>query len=428
MPPNTSIPTYSNRYRNYVLLILTGVYTFNFIDRQILVILQEPIKADLGLSDTQLGLLTGFAFAIFYVTLGIPIARWADRSNRKNITSLALVVWSAMTAISALAQNFVHLLLARIGVGVGEAGGSPPSHSIISDYFPPEKRATALSIYSTGVYIGVFLGFLVGGIVGQKYGWRTAFWVLGIPGILYAFVVYFTVKEPLKGMSDKMEAKRQEAPSFAEGMKILLSRKTFVFVALGTGFHTFVNYGMGNWFAPFLARMHGLDTMTIGIWLALSAGVGGGLGTFMGGVIADRLRQKDIRWYCWISAISNILLFIPLYVMFFHTNTNLVIGTTFLANFLGALYLGPSIAVTHSLVTAKMRAFASAILFFALNMIGLGLGPLAIGALSDYLTPTYGEEALRWAMTLSFAAATIAMLLFYQASKTYQADLERVGE
>ena len=177
MPPNNTTPTYSNRYRNYVLLVLTGVYTFNFIDRQILVILQEPIKADLGLSDTQLGLLTGLAFAVFYVTLGIPIARWADKSNRKNITSLALVIWSGMTAISGFAQNFTHLLLARIGVGVGEAGGSPPAHSIISDYFPPEKRATALSIYSMGVYIGVFLGFIVGGIIGQKYGWRMAFWI-----------------------------------------------------------------------------------------------------------------------------------------------------------------------------------------------------------------------------------------------------------
>ncbi|MGB0932084.1 MAG: spinster family MFS transporter [Chitinophagales bacterium] len=426
MPPNNTIPTYSNKYRNYVLLILTGVYTFNFIDRQILVILQEPIKADLLLSDTQLGLLTGFAFAIFYVTLGIPIARFADKSNRKNIVSIALVVWSGMTAISGFAQNFTHLLLARIGVGVGEAGGSPPSHSIISDYFPPEKRATALSIYSTGVYIGIFLGFLVGGIIGQQYGWRIAFMVLGIPGILYAFLVYFTVKEPLKGMSDKFKT-QEDAPSFKEGMKILLSRKTFIFVALGTGFHTFVNYGMGNWFPPFLARMHGMDTMSIGIWMALSAGIGGGIGTFAGGYIADRLRHKDLRWYCWISALSNLLLFIPLGILFFHANTTLVIGTTFLTNFLGALYLGPSIAVTHSLVSAKMRAFASAILFFALNMIGLGFGPLAIGALSDYLTPMYGDEALRWAMTISFGAAFIAMILFYKASQTYRADLERVG-
>ncbi len=421
MPTNNPTPTYSKNYRRYVLLVLTGVYAFNFIDRQILVILQEPIKADLDLSDTQLGLLTGFAFAIFYVTLGIPIARWADRSNRKNIVSVALVVWSGMTAISGMAQSFVHLLLARIGVGVGEAGGSPPSHSIISDYYPPEKRATALSIYSTGVYIGIFLGFLIGGIIGQQYGWRMAFWALGIPGILYAFVVFFTVREPIKGMSDAHEPTTH---SFMDSMKLLFSKKTFVFISFATGFHTFVNYGMGNWFPPFLARMHGLDTMTIGIWMALSAGIGGGIGTFAGGYLADRLRHKDLRWYCWISVLSNVLLIIPLAILFFHANTNLVIGVTFLTNFLGALYLGPSIAISHSLVNANMRAMASAILFFILNIIGLGLGPLTIGALSDYLSPTYGQEALRWAMTISFAASIIAGILFYMASRTYRQDLE----
>lgn len=421
MPINNPSPTYSKNYRRYVLLVLTGVYAFNFIDRQILVILQEPIKADLGLSDTQLGLLTGFAFAIFYVTLGIPIARWADKSNRKNIVSVALVVWSGMTAISGMAQNFIHLLLARIGVGVGEAGGSPPSHSIISDYYPPEKRATALSIYSTGVYIGIFLGFLIGGIIGQQYGWRMAFWALGIPGILYAFVVFFTIREPIKGMSD---AHPPTTYSFTDSLRILFSKKTFVFVSFATGFHTFVNYGMGNWFPPFLARMHGLDTMTIGIWMALSAGIGGGIGTFTGGYLADRLRHKDLRWYCWISVLSNVLLIIPLGILFFHANTNLVIGVTFLTNFLGALYLGPSIAISHSLVNANMRAMASAILFFILNIIGLGLGPLTIGALSDYLSPTYGQEALRWAMTISFAASAIAGVLFYMASKTYRQDLE----
>lgn len=424
MATNNSTTNYSKGYRRYVLLILTGVYAFNFIDRQILVILQEPIKADLGLSDTQLGLLTGLAFAAFYVTLGIPIARLADKSNRKNIVSVALVVWSGMTAISGMAQNFMHLLLARIGVGMGEAGGSPPSHSIISDYYPPEKRATALSIYSTGVYIGVFLGFLFGGIIGQQYGWRVAFYALGIPGILYAFLVYFTVKEPIKGMSD---AHAPTQHSFMEAVKILFSKKTFIFVSLATGFHTFVNCGMGNWFPPFLARLHGLDTMTIGIWMGLSAGFGGGIGTFVGGYIADRMRHKDLRWYCWISALSNVLLIIPMAILFFHANTNLVIGVTFLTNFLGALYLGPSIAVSHSLVNAKMRAMASAILFFMLNIIGLGLGPATIGALSDYLTPTYGAEGLRWALTISFAASTIAGILFYMASRTYRQELEISG-
>ena len=192
----------SNRYLNYVLVMLTLVYVFNFVDRQLLVILQESIKKELHLSDTQLGLLSGFTFAIFYVTLGIPIARLADKRNRRNIVAGSLALWSVMTAFSGLARNFIQLLLARIGVGVGEAGGSPPAHAMISDYFPPEKRSTALSVYSTGIYIGVLIGFLMGGYLNQHLGWRTAFFVLGTPGLIFSLLFYTTVKEPKKGATD----------------------------------------------------------------------------------------------------------------------------------------------------------------------------------------------------------------------------------
>ena len=183
---NASLPQYSRGYTRYVLLLLTGVYTFNFIDRQILVILQEPIKAELGLSDTQLGLLTGFAFAILYVTLGIPVARWADKGSRKLIIAISLALWSGMTALSGLAQNYLQLFLARVGVGIGEAGCSPPSHALVSDYYPPEKRASALAVYSTGIYLGIFVGFIVGGYIAKEFGWRVAFYAVGIPGILYS--------------------------------------------------------------------------------------------------------------------------------------------------------------------------------------------------------------------------------------------------
>src|SRR4249919_2692004 len=189
-------------YQNYVLGMLTLVYVFNFIDRQVLVILQESIKKELHLSDTQLGLLSGFTFAIFYVTLGIPIARLADKGNRRNVVTISLAIWSLMTAFSGLARNFIQLLLARIGVGVGEAGGSPPAHAMISDYFPPEKRSTALSIYSAGIYFGVLIGFVMGGYLNQHLGWRTAFYAVGIPGIIFALLFYITVKEPLRGATD----------------------------------------------------------------------------------------------------------------------------------------------------------------------------------------------------------------------------------
>ncbi len=413
----------SKTYRDYVLLVLTGVYTFNFIDRQILVILQESIKADLGLSDTQLGLLTGFAFALFYVTLGIPIARFADRSNRKNIIAVSLTVWSAMTALSGFVQNFWQLLLARIGVGVGEAGGSPPAHSIISDYFPAEKRATALSIYSMGIYIGILFGYLAGGWINQYFGWRMAFMAIGIPGVIYALVVFFTVKEPVRGQADKTPQKVKDVAGLIAVTKHLLSYKTFVYLAFACGLTTFGSYGVGNFTPPFLARVHGLDSATIGTWLSLTSGIGGGLGTFLGGYIADKLGRKDVRWYLWISIIAGGFKLIPATIFFFSENAQLVLIATFFSTFAVGIFLGPSLAVIHNLVTAKMRAFASAILFFVLNLIGLGFGPMVIGMLSDFLEPTYQQYSLRWAFTITYLTGIGAMFLYYKASQHYTADL-----
>lgn len=410
-------------YRNYVLLILTGVYTFNFIDRQILVILQESIKTDLGLSDTQLGLLTGFAFALFYVTLGIPIARWADRGNRKNIIALSLTVWSAMTALSGFVLNYWQLLLARIGVGIGEAGGSPPAHSIISDYFPAEQRATALSIYSIGIYIGILFGYLAGGWIDQYFGWRMAFLAIGVPGILYALIVFFTVKEPMKGQADKTPQKEAKASNIMAVTKHLLSYKTFIYLAFACGLTTFGSYGVGNFTPPFLARVHGLDSVTIGTWLSLSSGIGGGLGTFLGGYLADKLGRKDVRWYLWISILAGAFKLIPVTIIFFSDNSQLVLISTFFSTFAVGIFLGPSLAVIHNLVTAKMRAFASAILFFVLNLIGLGFGPMVIGLLSDYLEPTYQQYSLRWAFTITYFTGLGAMFLYYKASQHYTADL-----
>lgn len=417
---------FSPSYRRYVLFVLTGVYAFNFIDRQILVILQEPIKAELGLSDTQLGLLTGLAFALLYVTLGLPIARYADKNNRKNIVSISLMVWSAMTALSGLAQNFIQLLLARVGVGVGEAGGSPPSHSIISDYFEPEKRATALSIYSSGVYIGIFLGFVVGGIIAQNYGWRVALYSLGIPGILYALLVWITVKEPIKGSTDKANAAESEY-SFQQVLSTLFGKNTFVFIALGSGFQAFNNYGIGNWLPSFLGRVHGMELQTIGITLGLIAAIGGGLGTFMGGYITDRLRERNIRWYCWLPALAIAVNILPSLLVFFGANTQMVLGVLLISYFLAALYLGPSIAITHSLVPAQMRAFASAVLFFVLNIIGLGLGPFVVGFLSDMLEPSFGKEAIRYAYLVTIFTSIIAATLYYLGARHYEDDIMKAN-
>jgi MFS family permease len=415
----------SNRYLNYVLFMLTLVYVFNFVDRQLLVILQESIKKELKLSDTQLGLLSGFTFAIFYVTLGIPIARFADKRNRRNIVAGSLGLWSVMTAFSGIARNFIQLLLARIGVGVGEAGGSPPAHAMISDYFPPEKRSTALSIYSTGIYIGVLIGFLMGGYLNQHLGWRTAFFVLGAPGIIFSLLFYVTVKEPKKGATDAMAVAAGETHSLKTVLKLLFSNKVFVYLAAATGLHVFCIYGLLNWAPSFLSRLHGMKSADIGVSLGLIFGFGGGIGTWAGGFLTDRLGKKDKRYYLKVPAYAILISILFTAGTVFLQNTYLTLFCLGGCAFLQSMYLGPSIAVAHSLVPASMRALTSAILFFVLNLVGLGFGPLVVGLISDLLKPSLGAESLRWALCIIFPMSVAAAALFFTAAKKMSADSTR---
>ena len=370
--PNAQPSADSVRYRWTVLVMLTLVYTFNFIDRQILVILQEPIKADLGLSDAQLGLLTGFSFALVYVTAGIPIAWLADRSNRRNIVAASLAFWSLMTALSGLVQNYAQLLAARLGVGVGEAGGSPPSHSMISDYFPPSSRGTALSFYSMGIYIGVLFGFAAGGWIAENFGWRNAFFVIGIPGIVYALAVLWLVKEPKRGQFDV--GGTPPKASLSETMACLRSRPTFWWISVGCAFTAFVSYGNGNFMPSFLIRNHGLSLAEVGAILGLISGLSGAAGTFLGGYLADRLSLRDMRWYVWIPILGGVTAMVPAYYTLLGSDTTLIIAAMIPSQILGALYLGPCIATCHNLVSPGMRAMASAILIEgALSFLGFGI-------------------------------------------------------
>jgi predicted MFS family arabinose efflux permease len=413
----------SKNYRRYVLFLLTIVYALNFVDRQILVILQESIKADMALSDAQLGLLTGFAFAIFYVSVGIPIARWADVGNRKNIVAGAVAVWSGMTALSGLTQNFYQLLLARIGVGIGEAGGSPPSHSILSDYYPAKERGRAMAIYSTGVYLGILIGFIVGGWVNEHYGWRIAFFAVGLPGLLVALIVKFTIREPIRGIADGIKIKT--SVTFKETLSILWALKSFRFFALASGLTAFCSYGIGNFLPSFLIRSHGFETTQVGISLAITAGLGGIIGTYAGGHFADKLGLKDMRWYLWVPAIPAI--FAPLLITsaMFMDDSTLALACLFVSTVFGALYLGPVIAITHTLVNPNMRAMSSAILFLVLNLIGLGCGPLVVGLISDALTPSLGSDALRYAIAGVSFVGLLSMLAFYRAAKYLPEDLAK---
>jgi len=401
------------------------VYSVNFIDRQLLAILQESIKADLMLSDGQLGLLTGFAFALFYVTAGLPIASWADRSNRRNIVAISLGLWSFMTAISGLAQNYLQLLLARIGVGVGEAGGSPPSHSMISDIFSPEKRASALGFYSTGVSIGILFGFLFGGWLNEFFGWRVAFFVVGVPGVLLALILRFTVAEPIRGLKENREVSA-ESPSVGTVLKLLMSRRAFVFMALGAAMNAFAGYSTANWIASFMIRSYGMPTGELGTWLALIIGVGGAIGVFGSGVFADHMGKKDKRWYMWVAVVACAIS-VPLqFGIFLADSAYVALGFLVIPAVLSNAYLGATIATTHGLVGLKMRALSSAILFFILNLIGLGMGPTSVGLLSDYLAPTHGAESLRYALMFIVPAALTTSAIFYLLAARYlRDDLER---
>jgi predicted MFS family arabinose efflux permease len=404
--------------------MLTLVYAFNFVDRQILVILQEPIKLEMGLSDAQLGLLSGFSFALVYITAGIPIAYWADRSNRRNIIAAALTIWSGMTALSGLAQNYTHLLLARIGVGIGEAGGSPPAHSMISDYYPPHKRGTALAIYSTGVHVGVLMGFIIGGLVSQAYGWRVAFMAVGIPGVLFAIVFVLTVKEPQRGRWES-DAEAAYKPTMRETIKVLSSFGSFWLLAGGCGLAAFVGYGSGNFAPSFLMRNHGFSVGEVGIVLAAFGGGGGLIGTFLGGFLADRLGVKDKRWYLWLPAMASALAVPFGFPYLLLENTVVAIGFMFLTTIMINTYLGPCLAISHALVPPSMRALTSAVLFLVLNLIGLGLGPLTVGLLSDFYAGYFGDNSLRYAMLTVGLLGAPAILLFYMAAKRLPADLAR---
>ena len=414
----------STRYRWTVLVMLTLVYTFNFIDRQILVILQEPIKADLGLSDAQLGLLSGFSFALVYVTAGIPIAWLADRANRRNIVAASLAFWSLMTAMSGLVQNYGQLLVARLGVGVGEAGGTPPAHSMISDYFPPSSRGTALSFYSMGIYIGVLFGFAAGGWIAENFGWRNAFFVIGIPGILYAFAVLWVVKEPKRGHFDPAGAGAPAQSSLSETMAGLRRRPTFWYLSVGCAFSAFISYGNGNFMPSFLMRNHGLSLTEVGVILGLISGLSGATGTFLGGYMADRLATRDMRWYLWIPILGGLSAMIPAYYTLLGENTTFIVAAMIPSQILSALYLGPCIATCHNLVSPGMRAMASAILYFVLNLIGLGLGPLTVGILSDFYAEPFGDDNLRYAMASVLSIGFLGVYFLWMGTRSLNRDLE----
>lgn len=428
--------TIGPNYRKYALGILLIGYIINFVDRSILSLLLEPIKLELALTDSQLGFLGGLAFAVFYTFLGIPIAALADRRSRVKILAVSMVIWSAMTAICGLANNFLTLLLARIGVGIGEAGASPPSHSLISDYFPIETRATALSIYALGIPLGTMIGSFVGGWGADTLGWRYTFFLVGVPGIIFAFVVWFTLREPARGMSDIKLSQPSAAPvetapppPVKTVLKLLWSKTSFRHLAFAAGLHAFVSYGAGTWNAPFFIRIHEMSLTDIGSILAAIAGVGA-IGTFFGGYISDKLsdRTNDKRWYFWVPGIATLVMVPFQLVAYLYGGVWVVVASLMMVAILGSAYLGPSFAMTQALVSLRMRAVASAILLFVLNLIGMGLGPYFVGILSDLLTPEFGIYSIRYAMCVAVMVNVWAACHYFLGARTMRGDLADTQE
>ncbi len=414
----------SSRYSRYALGLLLVVYIFNFVDRSILSILLESIKEEFQLSDTQLGLLSGPAFAIFYTFFGLPIARWSDRGKRTSIIAVAVLVWSVMTAATGFAQNFAHLLLARIGVGIGEAGCSPPAHSLLSDYFPASRRATVLAIYSLGIPIGGGIGFLAGGWLEEFFDWRTAFIVVGLPGVFLALLVHRTLAEPERGRFDAPTQVDTPHPSIGQVLRFMAGLKSFRHLAIAAALHAFYGYGAGAFVAAFFRRSHGMEPGELGTWFGIIAFTAGTAGTFLGGFLADRFAQRDQRWYMWLPALAT-MAFIPFaFLLYLSPNPYLGLALYFPGSILGGMYLGPTFAMTQSLVPASMRATAAAILLFTINIIGLGLGPQGVGILSDLLAPRFGNESLRYALlTIIVSFAAWSVLHYVLAARTLRADL-----
>ncbi|VVS97616.1 spinster family MFS transporter [Erythrobacter sp. EC-HK427] len=409
--------------RNVVLGMLLVVYIFNFIDRQILSILAAPVQADLGLTDGELGLLGGIAFAILYSTMAVPLAALADRTSRSWVIAVSLFAWSGFTALCGLAQNFWHIFLARLGVGIGEAGGVAPSYALIGDYFPSEQRATALSVYSLGIPIGSGLGVLLGGYIAATVDWRTAFFTVGLLGVLIVPVFKILVRDKAKPVvSVDNPAPLPVQPKLAETAGILARKRSFWFLSFGAAMSSMLGYGIAFWLPSLLMRSFGFELVEASQFFGAILLIGGVIGVLAGGLLADRLGGRDRAFYAWVPAVA-FFLGAPLFAAgITSSDWKLAFVLFLLPQALAYIWLGPVLSAIQHLVVPAARSTASALFLLINNLIGLGGGIYALGALSDFLTPTYGDEALRYSMLYSLVLYGVAALLMALAGKSLRKD------
>ena len=414
-------------YANYVLVLLTLGYVINTMDRtQILSASVQAIKKEFGASDSQMGLLAGVPFAIFYSFMGVPIAAWADRSSRRMVLALAVGSWSAMTGIFGMAVNYAMLFAARVGTAVGEAGGSPPSHSLISDYFSKANRGTAFAVYALGVPIGSSLGAAFGGWGNQHLGWRKTFILAGVSGIVMALVMWLTIKEPPRGLSDGVaRGDRAPVPGMFEVLGTLWQRRSFRHLTLAAALHSVVWYASSIFNNAFLQRSHGMSVAEAGYWIAVLSAIAG-VGTFLGGFAADRLsvRYNDRRWYMWVPGIAT-LLCVPFQFLAYLSADRAVFLPSFVGlMFTAAVFFGPSFAMTQALATLRMRSVATSLLLLIQTLIGFGLGPWVTGLISDQLKPSYQQNSLRYALVMIGVVNAWAALHYLVGSRSLRQDLE----
>lgn len=412
--------------RHFALGLLFLVGLLNYLDRFLIAILLPDMKAELELSDTQIGLITGLAFSVFYAAMGIPLARLSDRMSRRTILTAALAAWSTMTAVCGLVQNFAQLLIARILVGVGEAGSTPASHSLISDYYARSERASALGIYTMTTPAGIMVGFLIGGFITENFGWRTALFSFGLPGIAIAVLVYLLLKEPPRGASDGLVA-THDVPPFWSAWRELLARPTFFHLCMAGGSFSFVFLAVIQWLPSYFDRSHGLGAAEIGTWLVFVIGIPQMLGLLTGGVLADRLARTDLRWPLWMSC-GVVLSSAPFYWLVFladdPTWAFLALCPPF---FLGLMQGGAQFSGIQNVAGVRMRAVAAGTMMLSLNLIG-GWGPQVVGLVSDLLSPRLGNDALRYALlAISFGGAFWTATHFYLAARTVREDLAAVA-
>jgi predicted MFS family arabinose efflux permease len=408
----------------YALALLTLTVFFAYMDRIALSILVEPIKADLGLTDGQFGLLSGIAFAALYSTLGIPLARLADRGIRVKLIAVCLMIWSLMTFLSGLTRNFPQLFLARIGVGIGEAGNVPASHSLIGDLFPKRRRALAVTIFQTGTALGVSGGLFIVGLLGETLGWRHTLQAIGLMGIPLALLIIMTMPEPA---NRSMRTGNSESMMAALG--ILLKRATFVHVVIGFSLGSICTFGITQWLPAFLIRSFGMGMAEVGAWVGLTSVASGIVGLITGGLVVTRLVTRDQRWELWLPALA-FLLVTPIYaVLFLSPVAWMAISLKFVSNFVGSIATGVAIASVQSLVEENRRATAISIIMFLSSLLGMGMGPAAIGFLSDALAPQFGKESLRYALLASCLLPFWAGMHFLLAARGLRADAHaRTGQ